>query len=84
MLSRARVHPQSSDMTSETSAKVPLILSSSGGRSTRVYYGMLVVLLCWLYIYFQVIGTLYDGVVDFFYADSVKRVATPEPGTARC
>uniref|UniRef100_A0A914US86 Phosphate carrier protein, mitochondrial n=1 Tax=Plectus sambesii TaxID=2011161 RepID=A0A914US86_9BILA len=79
MLNRARVHPQALDMTSETSAKVPLILSTSGGRPTRFNYGIIVVLLAWLYIYFQVIWTLYEGVVDFFYADTVRQAATQQP-----
>lgn len=71
-------------MSSETSDKVPLILSTGRGRAGRTQYGMLVVLLAWLYIYFQVIWTLYEGVVDFFYADTVKRPAAEEyiPGTA--
>ncbi len=55
-------------MTSETSDKTPLIVSTAVigniGRH-KPLIGVFFVLLSWLYIYFQVIWSLYEGILDF-------------------
>ncbi|VDM39298.1 unnamed protein product [Toxocara canis] len=58
-------------MTSETSSKAPLLIRASVGRSARntlsSWSGVIVIACMWIFLYFHVVGHLYDGVVQFLY-----------------
>lgn len=65
-------------MTSETSDKAPLIVLPFGhNRVTwQQYSGVIVIIATWVYLYFACIGTLYDGLYDFFWHGPAANVLT--------
>lgn len=54
-------------MTSETTEKKPMIIvpKPNGNPYLEIKYGFLIVVATWIYLYFSVIPTLYDGIKDF-------------------
>jgi hypothetical protein len=60
-------------MTSETTEKKPTIVvpnqHNGGPQDFESKFGFLVVVCTWVYLYFAIIPTLYDGFKDFLWAN---------------
>ena len=57
-------------MTSETTEKKIYVIipkNSKNFKNFENHYGIIVIILTWIYLYFALIPTLYDGLKDFFF-----------------
>ena len=61
-------------MTSETLAKTPTIISLQK-RSDGSWMGCIVIIATWIFLYFNVVTTLYDGIMGFLGYDVVMYAA---------
>lgn len=62
-------------MTSETTEKKPTIVTpEQKNKILEQKIGIFIVIATWVYLYFAVIPTLYDGLKDFFLLNGTKIV----------
>lgn len=56
-------------MTSETLSKPPTIITVNMKKKATFYLGWIVIFSTWIYIYFNVVGLLYDGISSLLQSE---------------